>query len=43
MVNLHILAAWNDSTHRRDIETEEHTTHGGDDCQEVDIVNLGNF
>lgn len=42
-IDVHILVGWNDSTHRRDIETKQHATHRGNDCQKVDIVNLWDF
>lgn len=42
-IDVHVLIGWNDRTHRRDIETKQHTTHRGNDCQKVDIVNLWDF
>ena len=39
-LNLHVLICTDDGTHRRDIETKQHATHGSDACEEVDIVEL---
>jgi hypothetical protein len=39
--NVQVLAGSDDSTHGRDIEPKEHTTHCGNHGKEVDIVDLG--